>query len=404
MAIKNTDCDNISYNAIDIMSDHNYKDYMGMTIGNAYILGQTTPHIKPSGSKKIRYLCKCNLCGRKFITYRDTLTMHLKGKSSHPLSCGCDVARKPIIPGEKIGKLTIERLIINGSTTESRFWICRCECGREIKKRESNLLNRTIKDCGMCGKIKSVHEPYKIGQKLGMLTIREVHNAGNMNTEYYVCDCDCGTKGVVKKYTQMNYRDASLNCGCINIQKMKDLHDKTRKHGLSNTRIYEIYQGMMKRCYNPKTEMYYNYGGRGIYVCDEWKDQENYNGLKAFVKWSYENGYTDELSIDRKDNNGPYSPENCRWTTMTVQANNKRDSVYLTASGETYTLAQWEAASGTNQDTIRSRLNNGCSPEKCIYTPTPTNHNCINAIYFVDEYNNPISQFNIDSNTRGDNN
>ena len=99
----------------------------------------------------------------------------------------------------------------------------------------------------MCGKIKSVHEPYKVGQKLGMLTIREVHNAGNVSTEYYVCDCDCGTKGVVKKYTQLNYGTASLNCGCVNVQKMKNLHDKTRRHGLSDTRIYDIYKGMMRR-------------------------------------------------------------------------------------------------------------------------------------------------------------
>ena len=90
---------------------------------------------------------------------------------------------------------------------------------------------------------------------------------------------------------------------------------------------------------------------------------------------------------------GPYSPDNCRWVPMTIQANNKRDSVYITANGETYTLAQWEAASGINQNTIRRRLNSGYIPRDCIYTPTPTNHDCVNAIYFVDEYNNPINQF-----------
>lgn len=393
MIKNNINCEDMPYEAIDVMSDHNYVDYMGKTIGNAYVLGKTTPHIKPDGSIKIRYLCKCNLCGKKFIAYRDALTNHIKGKYIRPLSCGCDIERKPITSGEKIGKLTVERLIKDGKSSEDRFWICKCECGREVEKRESNLLNRTIKDCGMCGKIKSVHEPYKVGQKLGMLTIREVHNAGNVSTEYYVCDCDCGTKGVVKKYTQLNYGTASLNCGCVNVQKMKNLHDKTRRHGLSDTRIYGIYQGMMKRCYNPNEEMYYNYGGRGIYVCDEWKDQEDYKGLKAFVEWAYKNGYDDTLSIDRIDNDGPYSPDNCRWVPMTIQANNKRDSVYITANGETYTLAQWEAASGINQNTIRRRLNSGYIPRDCIYTPTPTNHDCVNAIYFVDEYNNPISQF-----------
>lgn len=371
----------------------NAIDFTGMTIGNTYVIKKVEPHIKPSGDIKSRYLCKCNLCGKEFITYRDTIRNAYTGVTKTPLSCGCAYRKPPIKVGEKIGKLTVERLIKDGKSSEDRFWICKCECGREVEKRESNLLNRTIKDCGMCGKIKSVHEPYKVGQKLGMLTIREVHNAGNVSTEYYVCDCNCGTKGVVKKYTQLNYGTASLNCGCVNVQKMKNLHDKTRRHGLSDTRIYGIYQGMMKRCYNPNEEMYYNYGGRGIYVCDEWKDQEDYKGLKSFVEWAYKNGYDDTLSIDRIDNDGPYSPNNCRWVPMTIQANNKRDSVYITANGETYTLAQWEAASGINQNTIRRRLNSGYIPRDCIYTPTPTNHDCVNAIYFVDEYNNPINQF-----------
>lgn len=393
MIKNNINCEDMPYEAIDVMSDHNYVDYMGKTIGNAYVLGKTTPHVKPDGSIKIRYLCKCNLCGKKFIAYRDALTNHIKGKYIRPLSCGCDIERKPITSGEKIGKLTVERLIKDGKSSEDRFWICKCECGREVEKRESNLLNRTIKDCGMCGKIKSVHEPYKVGQKLGMLTIREVYNAGIVSTEYYICDCDCGTKGVVKKYTQLNYKDASLNCGCVNVQKMKNLHDKTRKHGLSDTRIYNTYKDMIRRCYCKTDDHYKDYGGRGIYVCDEWQKKDNYSGLKAFVDWAYKNGYNDNLYIDRIDVNGPYSPSNCRWVSMIIQANNKRDSVYITANGETYTLAQWEAASGINQNTIRRRCEKGYDPHTAVYTPTPTNHDCVNAIYFVDEYNNPISQF-----------
>ena len=78
---------------------------------------------------------------------------------------------------------------------------------------------------------------------------------------------------------------------------------------------------------------------------------------------------------------------------MVVQANNKRDSIQLTVGDTTYTYAQWEVASGINQNTIRRRCEKGYDPHTAVYTPTPTNHDCINAIYFVDEYNNPISQF-----------
>lgn len=391
-----TNCENMPYEAIDVMSDHNYVDYMGKTIGNAYVLGKTTPHIKPNGNIKIRYLCRCNLCGKKFIAYRDSLTNHIKGKYIRPLSCGCDIARDPITVGEKIGKLTVvECTNVVPGKHERNTWKCKCECGRIVYMKEGTLLFRTTKDCGMCGEHKSRHEVYPNGTKIGMLTIRGYipSKTGIVEDEEYICDCDCGTKGVIRTFLQLSGKDGCKNCGCVNVQKMKNLHDKTRRHGLSDTRIYDIYKGMMRRCYNTNEEMYYNYGGRGIYVCDEWKDQEDYKGLKAFVEWAYKNGYDDTLSIDRIDNDGPYCPDNCRWTTMVVQANNKRDSIQLTVGDTTYTYAQWEVASGINQNTIRRRCEKGYDPHTAVYTPTPTNHDCINAIYFVDEYNNPISQF-----------
>ena len=395
--VKNiNDCENMPHEAIDVMSDHNYVDYMGKTIGNAYVLGKTTPHVKPDGSIKIRYLCKCNLCGKKFIIYRDTLTMYSRGKYNSPLSCGCDKVRKPITPGEKIGKLTVEECIkVVPSKHERSTWRCKCECGRVVYLKEGTLLLRNTKDCGMCGEHKSRHEVYPNGTKIGMLIVRGYipSKTGMVEDEEYICDCDCGTKGVIRTFLQLSGKDGCKNCGCVNVQKMKNLHDKTRQHGLSDTRIYDTYKGMMRRCYDPKFREYHNYGGRGIYVCDEWKNQEDYKGLKAFVDWAMSNGYTDDLYIDRIDVNGPYSPENCRWVSMSIQNNNRRDNVYLTINNETYTLAQWEAASGVSQNTIRRRLNAGYSPESCVYTPTPTNHDCVNAIYFVDEYNNPINQF-----------
>ena len=303
------------------------------------------------------------------------------------------------LTGRKFGMLTVIRrdvgndYITPSTGRKSARYICKCDCGNIRSVPVQQLRSGHTWNCGCQSKNK-----FKdlTGQRFGKLTVIEraedYITPRNEREVQWRCKCLCGRECIVRGHSLRNGHTTS--CGCA-------VSDAATKHGMHGTRLYNIYMGMNKRCYNKNDTSYSDYGGRGIYVCDEWRGE---NGFINFMNWALANGYTDELSIDRKNNNGPYSPENCRWTTMTVQANNKRDSVYLTASGETYTLAQWEAASGTNQDTIRSRLNNGCSPEKCIYTPTPTNHNCINAIYFVDEYNNPISQFNIDNNTRGDNN
>ena len=96
------------------------------------------------------------------------------------------------------------------------------------------------------------------------------------------------------------------------------------------TRILGILNGMKKRCYDKKHEKYHRYGGRGITICDEWL-----NNPASFVEWSMANGYADDLTIDRINNDGNYEPGNCRWTTQKVQQNNKSSCVCVTYKGET---------------------------------------------------------------------
>jgi hypothetical protein len=107
-------------------------------------------------------------------------------------------------------------------------------------------------------------------------------------------------------------------------------------HGCKNEKLYEVWCSMKARCNSKKSQYYSHYGGRGIEVCDEW--QHEYINFK---KWAYANGYKEGLWIDRIDVNGNYEPTNCRWATIEEQQNNKRDTVWITFKGETYSLHEW---------------------------------------------------------------
>ena len=122
---------------------------------------------------------------------------------------------------------------------------------------------------------------------------------------------------------------------------------------------------MMARCYKPDNNRYNIYGARGITVCDEWK-----NDRTAFYKWAFDNGYKDNLSIDRIDVNKGYSPENCRWATVKSQANNRTTNRLITINGETHTMTEWGDIKGISRGTIWNRLHNlGWSEEDAVNKP-----------------------------------
>jgi hypothetical protein len=133
-------------------------------------------------------------------------------------------------------------------------------------------------------------------------------------------------------------------------------------HGLSNTRIHKIWRGMKDRCYNPNHQRYHCYGGRGITVCNEWK-----NDFLSFYNWAMSNGYKDELSIDRIDVNGPYTSENCSWVSPSMQLRNKQGTLYATINGVTKPLIVWAEQNGIPYKTITTRYRRGWRGEKLIY-------------------------------------
>ena len=157
---------------------------------------------------------------------------------------------------------------------------------------------------------------------------------------YWLCRCDCG---VVKSVAGRTLRGgSSKSCGCLRSEltyaRLKGIQfcEPRYTHGLSKHPLYHIWIGMRQRCLYPAADNYSRYGGRGICVCDEWL-----NDFQAFYDWSMMNGWSDGLSIDRIDNNGPYAPWNTRWVDKYTQQNNKSTSVNITYNDCTLTVSEW---------------------------------------------------------------
>lgn len=136
-------------------------------------------------------------------------------------------------------------------------------------------------------------------------------------------------------------------------------------HGKRHTRLYRIWSDMKTRCNNPNRPKYTRYGGRGITICNKWMSD-----FQAFYDWSMANGYRDDLSIDRIDNDGNYCPENCRWITMREQASNKSTNHFITYEGQTLTMAEWARRTGISREVLKDRIcRYGWELERALTTP-----------------------------------
>lgn len=168
------------------------------------------------------------------------------------------------------------------------------------------------------------------------------------------CRCDCGVEKDVLAFTLKN--GASKSCGCYNLERRKEVGANgipRIKHGCSPKRLYLIWTEMKRRCFSPNCRSYPNYGGRGISVCDAWR-----HSFSSFRDWALANGYAENLTINRIDNDAGYSPENCTWSTMKAQANNRRSSRIITFDGKSHTVAEWSDLLGVPYPTLLWQFNN----------------------------------------------
>ena len=198
------------------------------------------------------------------------------------------------------------------------------------------------------------------GMRFGRLVAIEPSHISKYGKWVWKCKCDCGNECLALAATLLN--GGTKSCGCLNREVLKTCH---LKHGGSDTRLYKIWSGIKKRCLNERSLCYKWYGGRGISVCDEWLGD---HGFENFRDWSMKNGYRDDLSIDRIDNDGNYCPDNCRWADRKTQANNKSTTRRYEYQGKQYTAGELADLCGLSLTTLKSRLKHGWSVNEAVNT------------------------------------
>lgn len=274
--------------------------------------------------------------------------------------------------GQRFGKLTVLRKGKGRYTTggaHKTTWICKCDCGNETEVDAEKLRKGHTTSCG-CVRKENKGSRFEdlTGQKFGRLTVIRFIPAHERTSKQYhwLCRCDCGN------YTDANASKLKMglqkSCGCLKAERNKAFGDINKKYKNTNKRLYGVYKSMLARCYDENHREYHNYGGRGITVCPEWLGEFGYD---AFAEWALSNGYDDnavrgECTIDRKDVNAGYTPDNCTWISNAEQQNNKRTNHLLTYRGETHNMKQWSEILGISYYNMTYHIYKGRTLEEII--------------------------------------
>jgi hypothetical protein len=199
----------------------------------------------------------------------------------------------------------------------------------------------------------------RTGHVYGMLRVLSRAENTKDGKARWRCICSCGAEIIAQSDNLQTGRTRS--CGHVALEKLREYQSIT--HGMTDTPTYRSWTAMIYRCYakdNPR--VYKDYGGRGIFVCDQW--------LKSFDQFYLDMGdRPDGCTLDRIDSNKGYYPENCRWATVEQQANNKRNNVFIEHDGQVLSLTQWSRLLGGNENLVAMRLRYGWDKEKAVSTP-----------------------------------
>lgn len=191
------------------------------------------------------------------------------------------------------------------------------------------------------------------GERFGrLIVIKKGETDKNYNTSW-VCKCDCGNEVTVQ--TGHLRSGHTQSCGCIHDECVRKMIDGNVTHGMSHTPTYNVWRGIMARCYNPNHISYKYYGAKGVTVCKRW--------LSSFDNFFDDMGEKPSgKSIDRIDSSGNYEPSNCKWSTIEEQNRNMSTNITITMNGETKTVAEWAREYGVSRFPIYRRISHGWSP------------------------------------------
>ena len=214
-----------------------------------------------------------------------------------------------------------------------------------------------------------MYEEY-INKKFNKWIIKQFSHKDKFNHPFFDCECECGTKNKIDLFA-LKY--GKTKC-CRHCSKRAVKHGCLKKNNSpEQKRLYSIWSGMKQRCYNKSATHFKSYGGRGIEVCDEWKDN-----FESFYNWAIKNNYSEDLTLDRKDYDKGYYPENCRWATQTEQANNKRTNRILEYKNKKYTVSQFIKEFNLDEELTRQRINvyKITNPEELLRPSHYTKNKC----------------------------
>ena len=324
-------------------------DLTGKTFGRLTVIERAGSNT--SGNPLWKCQCSCPANSIVYITGSSL-------RSGGTQSCGClhrEIVSKrntKDLTGTVFGKLTAIKRV---GTDEYRnaVWECKCDCGNICYVSSHSLLSHLTRSCGCLHKevINKMNSVDLTGRRFDKLVaLRQTEQRSSARYVMWECKCDCGNIVVVSSRALISGNTKS--CGCLKVQTNSER--LTKWYTDEEKDLSSRFSNIKQRCYNPHDTNYKDYGGRGIYVCDEWlKD------TRLFVEWSLNNGFKKELTINRIDNDGPYAPWNCEWTDFTHQANNRRTNINVEINGEMHTIADWARLSGINYSKLHHTLQRG---------------------------------------------